>query len=63
VPGRVGRLGRDPQVVGCFLRRRPGEMKGSHLESEFEVTGTYTRDLPYGFLVLACLVIHLAFLR
>lgn len=24
-------------------------LKGSHLESEFEVTGTYTRDLPYGY--------------
>lgn len=24
-------------------------VKGSHLESEFEVAGTYTRDLPYGY--------------
>eukprot|EP00435_Cladocopium_sp_Y103_P027914 s2325_g6.t3 len=28
----------------------PGDiLKGSHLESEFEVSGTYTRDLPYGY--------------
>lgn len=55
--------GSDPRWVVFFCGAGPGEMKGSHLESEFEVTGTYTRDLPYGFLVLACLVIHLAFLR
>ena len=58
-----GTVGRIPRWLVVFLRRRPGEDERQPLGVEFEVTGTYTRDLPYGFLVLACLVIHLAFLR
>ena len=34
------------------FHREPLSSRGSHLESEFQVAGTYTRDLPYGHLEL-----------